>query len=65
LNDEIVKKISIFKTCKSKKDSNKNNKGSNLIEKNNGGWNCKKKKSKNRFQTKQIEIKIMGIEYER
>ena len=64
MNDEIVKKISIFKTCKSKKDSNKNNEGSNLIEKNHGGWNCKKK-SKNRSQTKKIAIKIMGTESER
>ena len=59
-----MKKISIFKTCKSKKDINKNNEWSNLIEKNHGWWNYKKK-SKNWSQTKQIKIKIMGSKSER
>jgi hypothetical protein len=57
-----VKKTSIQKIFQKK--SNKKNENQILKKINHGGWNCKKK-SKKRYQTKQIAIKKMGIKFER
>jgi hypothetical protein len=60
-----VKNINL-KIYQSKKDSNKMNRDRIWKEKKNqGGWNCKKKKSKKWSQTKQLSIKRMMIKFER